>query len=579
MKRLNLSLVLLLSIKFISADYKADILAYNPLHYWIFNNNFTDYGIGSTANGNNGGSGNSYQSSISQGSTQAIQFNGNGYISIPNRNDINTSSGITERTWMGWIVVNSDYSPSVIYEEGGTVNNLVVFAMAGGSLGAQIVMSNTSPQIDAQLWVNENIEYGKAYHFAYTFKRNDEFKIYLNGVLQKSVAVPNSSIQAHSGDINFGRASDLIVGGNSLALSNAKAKLAHVAMWNTALNESQIKDIFEKGAIEINSTLTLANLPSEISIGLFKLTNIGGSVTSELVAPQAELPGNTNIDLIYPITTYQPTRVIVRKYGKETFMADISLDRFNNSVYSFFNDDLNISEPNANTVNSYSSINNTNQLYDRIKLWEYKHPEFSEKLINPIGSALSLHDNWNLIFDKTASQAFNVNTGTKTITVKTDIIKSTDKFDKFSNNTTAISAINGAFIDFAYIDSNNDSYVRIINVDQTDTVSIFDGSTLKYKRTGEYGFAYNSTNQNYKVVLNKADGIEAMKFYDLNNSGIDNEFSVSFTTINNSFTNTDRTKLYETSENTRQKVEDDSRLLKAIKSWLIMLTKKIQETN
>jgi hypothetical protein len=245
--------------------------------------------------------------------------------------------------------------------------------------------------------------------------------------------------------------------------------------------------------------------------------------------------------------------------------------------------DNNITETNESTVSGYSTINNLEELYDYAKYWKIQQsnietPSLSELLINVNGGTIELANQWNLVLNKNAGSVFSVDKLNKIITIKSTNLEATSKYTRLISTTGTISVVNDEYINFPYTDKDRDSYVRIINVNPTDNIKVMDGTVEMFNRNGEFGFPYKSENKLYGIVLLTSEQVEAMKYYDLNNSGIDNKMSISFTTANNSFTQDDRTKLYETSEKTTEKIENNKALLKTIKDWLIMMTKKIQDT-
>lgn len=579
MKSLFLVLLLLVLVWHeLRADYYDDIQQYKPNHHWPFEANLWDYPLSTPyVDGTASGMVNNSAVAISLNSGSSLELSGAGHVKFPDNVDINLGTH-SERTWMAWIVVKEDFAPSVIYKEGGATNNFAVIAMAGGSIGAQVVMSNTSPSVDKQLWANTKLSYNVPYHFAFSYKKGGQFKIYLNGQVQQEADV-EASIVPHGADIGVSLSEQLKIGGVSVTLQRAKMKIAHMALWTKQLEQSQIYDIFRKGALEIYSNFCFKNLDSNSSIALFKLDAIGGFVVGQLSSPISQIATSGDTTISYPVQTSQFARALIRKYGYIDFTTDIELTRFDNQLFSFFQIDPNISQPNISIVENYTQVENLNQLYDILKLWEYKNPSFSDNLINVVGSSLRLRNGWKIIFDKSAANVLNVNEITQEMVLKADLVMRTSKFSRLENSDSEVYARNGSFLNFAYIDRYHNSYVTIRNVEQDDTITVVDQFDKElFKQIGEFGFAYNATaSVSYKLFLSKKNGIKAMKKYTIDKSGIDNEFSLSFNTANNLFLKRDRLKLFEAADKTQEEMEEDQGLIQQINSWIIMLTKQIQK--
>lgn len=245
-------------------------------------------------------------------------------------------------------------------------------------------------------------------------------------------------------------------------------------------------------------------------------------------------------------------------------------------------DDNNISENDPTKVAVYGTIDNLDQLYDRAKYWKTQAgntttPSLAGLLVTGQGQQLTLAPDWNLKLDKNLSSAFAVDKTAQTITIKTNKLLSGTNFKKLQATTGTISVQNDELVDCPHTDKNRNSYVRIIGLDATDLVSVQDagGTELLKSKGGEFGFAYQTTNAQYRLVLSINDGTEAMRLYNLNHSGIDNTFTIDFVTSDNSFKNTDRQELFHISGNTSDKIEGRDAQLKALLDWVRMLQKQL----
>jgi len=135
--------------------------------------------------------------------------------------------------------------------------------------------------------------------------------------------------------------------------------------------------------------------------------------------------------------------------------------------------DANIIEPTKTTVDTYTTIDNLDQLYDRAKSWKVdsaanlQYPSLSELLIDGNGTELDL-GNRNLVIDATAASAFSVNQGANTITIKAGTFTTGNKFSSI-RTTGAISLQNGATLETGYTDSTGSYiYMELTNLDQQD---------------------------------------------------------------------------------------------------------------
>ena len=140
-------------------------------------------------------------------------------------------------------------------------------------------------------------------------------------------------------------------------------------------------------------------------------------------------------------------------------------------------DDNNISQIIKATVDAYTTIDNLDQLYDRAKSWKVdsanvEYPTVSTQLIDASGTELDL-GNRNLVVDKTATLAFDVDTGTDTITIKADALD-VDDF-KTMKTTGTISAVNGAVINVPYQDTNG----VVVKLQSAETFTI-KGTSIAY---------------------------------------------------------------------------------------------------
>lgn len=133
--------------------------------------------------------------------------------------------------------------------------------------------------------------------------------------------------------------------------------------------------------------------------------------------------------------------------------------------------DTNISESNKITVDVYTSIDTLDQLYDRAKSWKIdnvglEYPAIDEQLMTGNGASLDL-GNRNLVVDDTAPQAFDVDTGTDTITINSTLLGEGSIFTSFIT-TGIVTYQNGAIQDTDYTD--NTGFYPVDNTDPSISI-------------------------------------------------------------------------------------------------------------
>ena len=126
--------------------------------------------------------------------------------------------------------------------------------------------------------------------------------------------------------------------------------------------------------------------------------------------------------------------------------------------------DINITEASDAVVSAYTSIDNTAELYDRSKIFLVDNFTGETSLIVQRTDDLIDLGSLNLVVDGTAAQAYAFD-GT-TITIKTDTFYVGDLL-----STGTITAVNGASIVGAILDSNGDSFLSFAGLDSWEVFS------------------------------------------------------------------------------------------------------------
>jgi hypothetical protein len=197
--------------------------------------------------------------------------------------------------------------------------------------------------------------------------------------------------------------------------------------------------------------------------------------------------------------------------------------------------DAAISENNIANLASIDTIREAGQIYDLAKAWKIQNaniqtPSLKELLMRYEDGDLKLAKDWSLKVSPNLPQVFSVDKTNKKIELRAKKIAPSTKFEKLvcTNGTIEIDNLNGADIDFPYTDMNRDSYVRIKDVLDNDTVLVneMDGSQLA-KYVGECGIAYqsvadnNAANKDLEIIMNMNGGDKIRTIYRKNGPGFD----------------------------------------------------------
>lgn len=171
--------------------------------------------------------------------------------------------------------------------------------------------------------------------------------------------------------------------------------------------------------------------------------------------------------------------------------------------------DQSISESDSAVVSAYTKIDTLDKLYDRAKLWKIQlanieYPLISEILVDVDGTALNLGE-YNLIVNTTGSTAFEVNTTSKEILIKTDNFFIGSKF-------TSVGPISQFFLDSSVLTNldlgevipvnlsisglptvaGSDSLCKFIdNYDNSETIIFADvNGEIMYSTFSEHSISY-----------------------------------------------------------------------------------------
>lgn len=167
--------------------------------------------------------------------------------------------------------------------------------------------------------------------------------------------------------------------------------------------------------------------------------------------------------------------------------------------------DENISENNTTTVNGYASLDDLSRFYDRAKL-EWRNND-NYPVVTRNGNTLVLPNNYNLVIDRLAPQVYDVNTGTQTITIKSNDLLCWNIFNIIQlQGSWVLSLVNGAFLTCPYTDSTFNSQVEITTPAIAQTVKVYNNLSDLNNSTGEIATLVSDINSKVAYKYNANPG-------------------------------------------------------------------------
>jgi len=238
-------------------DYSSIILANNPDHWWVLEEDYDDTGGWATTSNltsiQEGDGGAFVSESMSEGTTGCWQAT-NDRRACANTTAMNAST-TTDRLMGGWIRLGEIFQGlTCIYEEGGSVNNIAFFVGMGNRLVAQLADTNDD---NVQAFSNMSLEPNRTYHILFRFsytESNKQFQLYVDGVLQEVTSgnpLTSSDLDAHNANISFGGPGDNleVAGTDVLFLTATDAKYSNWVTWSRAVLQPDIIKLFKRGAV------------------------------------------------------------------------------------------------------------------------------------------------------------------------------------------------------------------------------------------------------------------------------------------------------------------------------------------
>lgn len=234
-------------------------------HYWQMDNAYTDEAArGGTRPFNAAQTGTPDFVATPICRTNAYSFrlnNTNDRSEVADSAYTNITNTHSDRNIGGWIrLENLVESPVIIYEEGGGVNNIYLLLLPNGRLAANVADSNGAPDFKAQAYADFPLITGRPYHVMIEADMGNEFRLWIDGEIQDSVAGSmgtDTTMSTHSGDWCFGQPDgNLDTGGVDIAyLAATTVYLAHWGTWSNSgggapLTTAEIRDsLFRDGAL------------------------------------------------------------------------------------------------------------------------------------------------------------------------------------------------------------------------------------------------------------------------------------------------------------------------------------------
>ena len=247
-----------------------------PGHYWRLQNTYTDTGSSLSGLRNmtstiTGGGGAMTTTEICENTTHSWRLSSiTAAREIADVGDMNGGT-VNERTFCGWIMLGGiQKSASVIYKEGGGVQNLCFLLALGNTLTAQMADSVAGNNVQAfgDFKLTPNRPYHICYRYSYT-ESPKEFRLFIDGDEQTATdgnPITGTNFSSHSGDCGWGDPDgNLETGGTDIAYAGqADCYYAAWAHWaendnsgNVPLDKTtEIRDkLFRRGALP-NETIT-----------------------------------------------------------------------------------------------------------------------------------------------------------------------------------------------------------------------------------------------------------------------------------------------------------------------------------
>jgi hypothetical protein len=337
MKKLFLTLVL---AAFAAISFAQNVPSYVPTNglvgWWPFNGNAND----ESGNGNNGTVNGATLTTDRFGMTgKAYSFDG-----ISNNINLNNVSSLTNAVSIGyWINIPNNGGGMAVVQGNPSPPYNTTFALSNKNLIQSLLYSNTCNSANPNLLDTTNNNSNQWVHFVYTIDANSDGKIYLNGVLRKTINGSGFTNCLQSG-------TNLRFGGKWLNNDPQwyNGKLDDIGIWNRALTQQEITDLYNGNICYQNITVTDTLLINTGITGFNPITyentlRVWPNPTNDHITIDA---GNLNVMNGYSIR-------ITNSLGQQMFQSAINQQQFyldlstwtGNGMYF-----LNLIDPSGNII-------------------------------------------------------------------------------------------------------------------------------------------------------------------------------------------------------------------------------------
>lgn len=181
-------------------------------------------------------------------------------------------------------------------------------------------------------------------------------------------------------------------------------------------------------------------------------------------------------------TQYIPTSAtgswnwVIESYGFNRQTSSVNFTGGDYSVVVAYTPDANITQTNLTTVSNYTEISTLNQLYDYAAYMRTLEPQFV--LVTRNGAAVDLGST-NIVIDNLASEVWDYNQSTNTLTIKSTTLSALTRFTTLATTGT-ITLQNDAKITALYSSSSGPS-ARLIYTNMIDaTILTLNDSGVEY---------------------------------------------------------------------------------------------------
>lgn len=238
-------------------SYQDVIETLNPDHRWILDGDYDDTGSvpGTGMNQSVVGTQNFIDEPLCEGVTQCVEFDGaDSRREAPDNNEMNLQAE-SARSMFGWMKVSDiQQTLSMIYKEGGSVNNIAFLRGYGNVLICQLADTGDD---NVQVYSDFRLSAEREYLIAFRFDYGDvtpTFEFLIDGVIQaRSAGNPLTApdFDSHSGDITWNDAdTSLEVGGTDVTFNGCNnLKMNEWTSFTRKLTDTEMREsAFERGA-------------------------------------------------------------------------------------------------------------------------------------------------------------------------------------------------------------------------------------------------------------------------------------------------------------------------------------------